>query len=143
MTFEQINAGHRAFARAIPAVTVKAWRVSPDNPHHEAEEVALPDRFDQHSAAHIAATRAKDMVLVLVTDAAARPERRNVLATYIVRQKAARLVNRNGQTVREAPLYPDLIGVVCVADGFLPIRPFNAFLDNPVGNDITLVEASR
>ncbi len=130
-----------AFAKAGAACRIRAWRVSPDNPRGEAQVVNLPDtpQFPD-DAARYGVVNPKDMILVLVTDSAQRPERRNVLSTYIVRQKAARYVRDSyGNSVRETPLYPDLIGRVCVADGFAPITPVDVLAD-PVGADRTIVE---
>lgn len=127
---------------AESAVSIRAWRVSPDNPRGEAEKMDL-SAFSVPTAlaaAQIIARRPKDMLFVQVRDDAHRPERRFTLYTYLVRQKAARWVRGpRGEAVKETPLYPDLIGRVCLADSFAPVTPADVLAD-PVGLDRTLVE---
>lgn len=126
---------------AESAVTIRAWRVSPDAFNSVAYTINLPDFVETaEQAAQFAANFAKDMLFVEVRDDAQRPERRFTLHTYRVRHKAARWVRGlRGEAVKETPLYPDLIGRVCLADSFAPVTPADVLAD-PVGLDRTLVE---
>ena len=69
---------------------------------------------------------------------------RGFLHAYTIRKSSAQY-RRNPQTglsERYEPHYPDHLFSVPV-DAFEPTRPFDAFLDDPVGIDRTLVEGGK
>ena len=120
------------------AVRFKAWKVGSSG---TAYPVSLPDCVETaDEAATMANAQHKESVLVLHSNDALRPEKRHVLSVYVIRKGKAEYRRIDGQTVRVEPLKADLVTRFAVAAGFAPIRPFDAFCDNPVGLDLTLVE---
>lgn len=114
-------------AKPMRAVTFKAWRVSPDNPRNEAQPIDLPDVATAEEAAQAACLYRGEMVMVLLSDAAQRPERRHLLHIYKVKAKtnpARRWNTGSGKFEAAKPEYPSLIGMVCVGEGFSPAEPW-------------------
>lgn len=136
--------------RIIPAstTTIKAWRVpcqEQGNPRFEAFQVDLPEWVETADHAAMAGLRHdnKHSIMVLVSDAAQRPERRHVLHVYASRKRTRRNYIRlpDGTTGREPEFYPALVMQVCVHEGFAPVEPWRWTPDADVtGCDRTLVE---
>lgn len=120
------------------AVSFKAWKVGTTGIAYPADLVCDVETPEQ--AAAYAGAQHKESVLVLHSNDALRPEQRHVLSVYVIRKGKAEYRRIDGQTVRVEPLKADLVTRFAVAEDFSPIRPFDAFRDNAVGRDLTLVE---
>lgn len=131
------------------AISIRAWTVTPEdegNPRREARMADLPDWVESADEAAMVSCNClshKASIMVLVADAAERPERRNLLHVYLVRRRSTRNWVRgpDGKAVKEPEFYADPVMQVCVHDGFEPVRPWELSDGNPAGNDLTLVEA--
>lgn len=132
---------------AMPAVRFDAWRVSPDNPRHEARPIGqvcagtLADARD--TACGLACFNKGDTLMILAADYAQRAERRFVLHTWPIRQKP-REYRRDPATGRSVPFTPLFAAekdhfAVAVDEDFAPIEPADVLADR-VGRDLSLVE---
>lgn len=132
------------------AVQFRAWIVgSPKEPHarHEARPVPVSDdcETEQQVADSIASDLVKDrQIMVLRTDAAERPERRNLVSLFSVKRKAVGWEYPSPTARRQRAVYRcygNLETQFCVHDGFRPVRPWRVEDGNPAGHDLTLVIA--
>lgn len=129
-----------AFAHRLPHATVfRAWR--------QSGEVARPLDIGQPAdlAEALAAAKAhywahKDRLFIHERDDARRT---GTLHAFALRKKKAVWVRNplSGLSERIEPLDPDLLFSLPV-DAFEPTRAFDALCDDPVGRDLTLVDAS-
>lgn len=133
----------RPFTDAFPALAFKAWRVGQGG-NGIAIPADLPDGIEtaEQAAAHAGANH-KDSVIVLASDDARRPEQRHIVHVYLIKKSSTKGFWRDaydgGRKLFEGKLEPTLISRFAVNPGFDPVRPFDAFHDDPVGRDGTLV----
>lgn len=145
-----------AIARPIPitaerALRFKAWIVgSPKEPHarHEACPAPVPSHCltEQEVADSIASELFKDRrIMVLRTDDAERPERRNLVSLFDVKRKRTSwsYPEFGGRAKAVYTCFGVLRAQFCVGDGFRPVEPFRVTRETThaevVGHDLTLV----
>lgn len=128
------------FAAAVEtlrrATTFRAWI---ENREASSAELAAAQTFEEALAAVVHWASHKQNVCILRDDAG-RGEK--LLQIYTVKQESKAVWRRDPMTGLSAPSrrnYPVLI-VQMAVDAFEPTRPFDAFRDNAVGLDLTLVE---
>lgn len=142
-----MNAVRPLIIPAAPAVTFKAWRVGKDFARNEAHPVELPDWIETaQQAADFAMFQHKEGVLVLRSDAAERPERRNLVTVFVVKRRSRRDYKRlpDGTLGLEPEHYAEPLMQFCVADGFAPVEPWRWLSGaDVVGIDRTLVEVGK
>ena len=136
----RMNAQH-----AQPAITYRAWRIgTATNPHKEATPIDLPVTVSSvEQAAQAACLHRGEMIHVLKSDSAQRPERRHEL--HIFQTKRSTKARREWCPDRDrfVPLpaeYPAPVGIVCVGEGYSPVEPWKTEDGNALGVDLTLVE---
>ena len=129
------------------AVQFKAWIVGTEKePHarHEASPVDVPAHCEtaQEVADAIAHDLYKDRaIMVLRTDAAQRPERRNLVHVFSVKRKSAGYdyPKDGGRRRTLYKCFGKIEAQFCVHDGFDPVRPWRVEDSNVAGIDRTLV----
>lgn len=126
---------------AEPAVSFKAWRLVGTAPNYNAYPIAIPaDIDDAERAAQHALLHHKEVVAVVRTDHAKRPEQRHLLSLYLVKRRSNPGYERiNGKMRLKPAEYPDLISCAFVPTDSPFIEPHDAMAD-PVGVDRTLIE---
>lgn len=132
------------FAAAVEplqrVVTFKAWRLRERESY--PAKLLSPASFDEARDQALALTgwNAKDTMAVLREDAG---RNKRTLRLYQIKRSTKRYSYRaatdGGRPVRVGALEATLISEAQV-HAFEPVEPFDAFRDDPVGRDLTLVE---
>lgn len=141
-----------AIARPVPmaaerALRFRAWIVgSSKEPHarHEAYPAPVPADCgtEQEVADSIASDLWKDrQIMVLKTDDAERPERRNLVSLFDIKRKQTswEYPQFGGRSKAVYTCFAKLRTQFCVHDGFEPVRPWRVEDGNAAGRDLTLV----